>query len=288
MQLGQVRQGDRFVAVIIESRTARLRGSWAVRMLNEPWSMVDLIQRAEAERVPLTEFATSHSGESAEVELAIPIAPLEVWAAGSNYESNSMFRDQESGRKTSVFTEVFRSARPHLFFKGTARNCVGGFERIGIRSDSKRTISEPELAVVLGGQGKVLGYTLANNVSAWDLETENPLYRAQSKIYTASCSLGPVIVTKDELSDPYNLPISIRIERGRETIFESSMNTSDLGRPIESVIEYLLRSNAVLGGSVLCTGTNIIFPSTAALAAGDCVAVECPAIGRLVNTAAIV
>ena len=85
--------------------------------------------------------------------------------------------------------------RPEIFFKGTDRHCVGPDEDIGIRGDSKFTAPEPELAVVINSKGKVLGYTLANDVSAWDIERENALYLPQSKVYKACCSLGPVIVT---------------------------------------------------------------------------------------------
>src|SRR3954469_15006457 len=104
-----------------------------------------------------------------------------------------------------IHAHVYREARPEIFFKGTSRFCVGPGQRIGIRSDSKFTAPEPELALILGTGGKIIGYTLANDLSAWGLERENPLYLPQSKSYTACCALGPVIVTADEIADPYKL-----------------------------------------------------------------------------------
>ena len=61
--------------------------------------------------------------------------------------------------------------RPRIFFKGTARVCAGPGQPIGIRFDSKFTAPEPELAVLLGPNGSVLGYTLSNDVTARDIES---------------------------------------------------------------------------------------------------------------------
>jgi 2-dehydro-3-deoxy-D-arabinonate dehydratase len=165
---------------------------------------------------------------------------------------------------------------------------VGPRKEIGIRSDSKFTAPEPELAVILGAKGDVIGYSIANDVSAWDIERENPLYLPQSKMYTACCSLGPVIVTADEITDPYNLQMTCTIQRGDKIIFSGATSTAKLNRKIETLIEYLLKANPVPAGSVLLTGTGIIVTEDSALAAGDTVTITVPEIGELSNSAAIV
>jgi 2-dehydro-3-deoxy-D-arabinonate dehydratase len=134
----------------------------------------------------------------------------------------------------------------------------------------------------------VLGYTLGNDVSAWDIERENPLYLPQSKTYQGSCALGPVIVTADEMADPYKLQMTCTIRRGSETVFSGEVNTARLNRKIETLIDYLLRANAVPGGSVMLTGTGIIVTEAAALQPGDVVSITVPEIGTLSNTAQIV
>lgn len=287
MRLGQIQQGDRYVAVIVEQKTPRFKNVWNVRPIPR-WNMVELIQRAEASEADLAEFAASHAEAPMEGELAIPIAPPEVWASGCTYEVSSSFRDSEHGTREGFYAHVYRSERPEIFFKGTARHCVGSGEEVGVRADSKFTAPEPELAVVLGGQGQVLGYMLANDVSAWDIERENPLYLPQSKTYTACCALGPLVVTPDEIADPYGLEITCRIERAGKVLFEGSTSTSRLNRKLEAIIEFLLRSNPVPAGSVLCTGTGIIVKEDAALQPGDTVSIECPGIGALVNGVACV
>ena len=161
-------------------------------------------------------------------------------------------------------------------------------KNIGIRADSKFTAPEPELAVVLGKKGAIVGYTLANDVSAWDIERENALYLPQSKVYTACCSLGPVMVTADEIKDPYNLHMTCEILRDGVVRFSGSTSTGKLHRKIETIVEYLVRSNPVPAGSVLCTGTGIIVTEEVALAPGDVVRIHVEEIGELINTCAIV
>jgi 2-dehydro-3-deoxy-D-arabinonate dehydratase len=288
MRLGQIRQGDRLVAVIVGQKTGRFKNVWEVRPVCDPWSVVDLIQRAESSGATLTDFAESHATDAVEAELEIPIAPPEVWAAGSTYQASTARRDEEHKTSGKLHSRVYESERPELFLKGTARTCVGSGAVIGLRVDAKVTAPEPELAIVLGLQGKILGYTLANDVSARDIERENPLYLPQSKVYTASCALGPTIVTADELEDPYSLEIRCRIVRSGQTIFEESSSTGRMNRKIEDLVQFLYRSNPVPGGSVLCTGTGIMVPDDSALQPGDVVTIECAAIGALTNSVAVV
>jgi 2-dehydro-3-deoxy-D-arabinonate dehydratase len=201
---------------------------------------------------------------------------------------SASFRDAEHGTREGMYAYVYREKRPEIFFKGTSRVCVGPGQPIGIRVDSKFTAPEPELALILGSRGRILGYTLANDVSAWDIERENPLYLPQSKVYTACCALGPVIVTPEELTDPYNLDMTCLITRNGAKRFEGATSTSRLHRKFETLTEYLLRANQVPAGSVLLTGTGIIVTEDAALAAGDTVSIRVPQIGELSNVAEMV
>jgi 2-dehydro-3-deoxy-D-arabinonate dehydratase len=141
---------------------------------------------------------------------------------------------------------------------------------------------------VLSSAGAILGYTLANDVSAWDIERENPLYLAQSKMYAGSCAIGPAIVTPDEIPDPYQVEITCTIFRGEETIFSGRASTSALHRKIDQMIDYVFRSNPVPSGSVLLTGTGIVVSEEAALMAGDVVTIDAVPIGRLSNMASLV
>jgi len=279
MRLGQVYDHGRVVAAIYQEGGAR-----PIRN----WTLVEVIKRAEAAGSSLDEFAEREAGPVQSFESAIVISPPEVWASGCTYETSAAFRDAEHGTREGFYAHVYRAERPEIFFKGTARHCVGHNQPIGARADSRFTAPEPELAVILGEGGRILGYTLANDVSAWDIERENPLYLPQSKTYTGCCSLGPVMVTPSEIADPYSLHITCRIKRHGRIIFEGSTSTSRLNRKLESIVEFLRRANPVPAGSVLCTGTGIIVKEDAALAPGDEVAIECAPIGVLSNTVTVV
>jgi len=275
MRLGQIKWNNTVAAAIFEDDHARPIPDH---------NLFELICRSEQEDVAWQALAKDLAQSLREPATPlIPLQPREVWACGCTYESSASFRDAEHGTREGFYAHVYREPRPEIFFKGTARVCVGPGHAIGIRGDSRFTAPEPELAVVLGGKGKVLGYTLANDVSAWDIERENPLYLPQSKMYSASCAIGPVIVTADELTDPYNLTMTCTIIRDGRTLFSGETTTSKLNRRIETLIEFLLRSNPVPAGSVLLTGTGIIVTEESALAAGDVVSIRVAEIGELSN-----
>ncbi len=280
MKLGQIQLDGHIAAAIFEGSQAR--------PIPEH-TMAELIHRSEIESIVLSELAAklaSHRPLTAAP--LIPIHPSEVWACGCTYETSASFRDAEHGTREGMYAHVYRSPRPEIFFKGTARVCVGPGEPIGIRADSKFTAPEPELAVILGTRGAVLGFTLANDVSAWDIERENALYLPQSKVYSACCALGPVMVTTDELDDPYHLEMTCTIARGGTRTFTGQVSTARLHRKLETLVEYLLRANPVPAASVLLTGTGIIVTEDAALAPGDIVTIRIPEIGELSNPAALV
>jgi len=280
MRIGQIKSEGGLLAAVWEGDLARAVPSYTV---------ADLIRRSEAQGVSLSQTAARLASRHPESHApALPIVPPEVWACGCTYQTSAAFRDAERGTREGMYAYVYSHPRPEIFFKGTARVCVGPGQPIGIRADSRFTAPEPELALVLGSKGNIVGYTLANDVSAWDIERENALYLPQSKIYTGCCALGPVIVTAADLPDPYRLEMTCTITRSGERRFSGSVSTSQLHHKFEDLIAYLLRANPVPAGTVLLTGTGILVPEDAALAPGDVVSIRVPDIGELTNPAAVV
>ena len=279
MRLGQITWNGAVTAAIFEGTQARpIPGQ----------TLYDLLCLAEREAKSLDALVNQlASDEFVETAPLMPIYSPEVWGCGCTYESSASFRDAEHGTREGFYAHVYRDPRPEVFFKGTARVCVGPGEAIGIRSDSQFTAPEPELAVLLGSRGRIIGYTLANDVSAWDIERQNPLYLTQSKIYKGACAFGPVFVTPDELGDIRVLRMTCQIVRDGRTLFSESVGINKLGRTIETLIEYLLRCNPAPAGTLLLTGTGIIATQEAALAPGDVVTIAIPEIGELRNTAAV-
>ncbi len=217
--------------------------------------------------------------------LIIPIDPPEVWGADLTHKRSAEFRGENAVLKEPKGTDdsVYDSLRPELFFKATAGRCVGPNAAVLVRSDSELTATEPELALVLGERGAIVAYTVCNDVSAWDIERENPLYLPQSKIYLGCCALGPCLVTAEEIGDPYALQIRCTIIRGGKAVFSEAANTSKFDRRLEDLVSWLLKDNLIPAGTVLTTSTGIMVPNEFALRDGDQVDIEIQGIGRLSN-----
>lgn len=281
MKLTQVHQGGQLVAAIVEGDKYRLIPGQTT---------ASLIVQAEISGKPLAVIAAALAVDRlVDADAAIPITPSEVWGAGCTYAPSAEFRDTQVGADEGMYGYVHNTNhRAELFEKGGPRVCVGPGEAIGIRSDSKFTAPEPELALALNSKGEIQGYMLGNDVSAWDIERENALYLPQSKIFDRCVALGPVLVTPDEIANPYALEMSCTITRGKKTTFSGSCSTSQLRRKFEELVKYLFQSNTAPAATVLFTGTGIIVTEEAALQPGDVVAISVPEIGTLANPAIIV
>lgn len=283
-------------------RVGRIDGDHVVDVTNPAAglsSTMDLISWADRERADLGAALAALGTDGRRYSLTaldvvpgasagyldIPLHPPEVWGCGVTYRKSAEFRDEETNQKRGMYDYVYAAPRPEIFFKATADRCVGPRGAIGIRSDSTFTAPEPELAVVVSSRGDVLAYTVADDVSAWDIERENPLYLPQSKIFQGCCALGPALVTPDEVPDPYGLSVVSRILRADRVIFEDRVETSRIKRRIEELVDYLRRDNPIPAGTVILTGTGIIVSAEHALQEGDVVEVEITGLGKLANPA---
>jgi 2-dehydro-3-deoxy-D-arabinonate dehydratase len=214
-----------------------------------------------------------------------PVAGQEVWAAGVTYAASRTARNEESGGH-DFYDLVYDAPRPELFFKAAPGRVRGPGTPIGVREDSGWDVPEPELALVIGADGQILGYTIGNDVSSRSIEGENPLYLPQAKVYKGSCALGPCIVPRDEA--PEEFEITLRIERGGDQVFEGSTNTAMLHRSMNELVEWLFRAQEFPAGVVLLTGTSVIPAPEFSLKAGDVVRILITELGELVNTVEIV
>src|SRR5690606_11403692 len=128
-----------------------------------------------------------------ELHLLQPVEAQEVWAAGVTYERSRQARNYETAKDTQVastfYDKVYDAVRPEIFLKSSPLRTVGPGEELCIRSDSNWQVPEPELGLVLDQEGKILGYTIGNDMSSRDIEGENPLYLPQAKVWRRSCSI---------------------------------------------------------------------------------------------------
>src|SRR4029077_17230206 len=140
---------------------------------------------------------------------------------------------QESDQAATFYDRVYRAPRPELFFKATPSRVVGPGKPIRVREDTKWCVPEPELALVLSPELEIVGYTIGNDVSARDIEGENPLYLPQAKVYDACCGLGPWITLASAMPPVKDVVIRLEIERNGATVFEGQTSVSRMARKLE-------------------------------------------------------
>lgn len=211
-----------------------------------------------------------------------PLDPPEVWCAGVTYERSRDARVGESVAK-DAYALVYEAPRPELFLKDAAcRRTVGPAEAIGIRDDATWSVPEPEIGLVLGERGRIVGLTIGNDVSSRDIEGANPLYLPQAKVYAGACAIGPSIYVPEELDAPLRIRMRVLDDAGR-TAFEGETSTARMRRTYTELVRWLVLDNPVPPGSVLLTGTGLVPPDDFTLLPGHTVEIEVPEIGTLVN-----
>jgi 2-dehydro-3-deoxy-D-arabinonate dehydratase len=139
------------------------------------------------------------------------------------------------------------------------------------------------LTLVISPAGKIVGYTIGNDMSSRDIEGENPLYLPQAKIYKRSCSIGPLITLVDSMPPMANVEIKITISRAGKPVFQGNTTLAQMARTTESLADWLFRENEFPNGAFLLTGTGIVPPDEFTLNTGDQVDISIAGIGTLSN-----
>jgi 2-keto-4-pentenoate hydratase/2-oxohepta-3-ene-1,7-dioic acid hydratase in catechol pathway len=181
--------------------------------------------------------------------LSSPIArPSKIVCVGLNYAKHA----QESGMQLPK--------EPVLFFKSTSAIC-GPYDDVIIPKGSKKTDWEVELAVVIGkktsyveeddAMNYVAGYTLHNDVSEREFQLEREGQWVKGKSNDTFAPLGPWLSTRDEIENPDNLNLWLKLNG--ETMQES--NTSDMVFKIPELVSYISHFMTLLPGDVISTGT---------------------------------
>ncbi len=219
----------------------------------------------------------------ASVRFLAPLDTQEVWGAGVTYERSKVAREEESEQAATFYDKVYRAERPELFFKATPNRVVGPDVPIRVRCDTRWCVPEPELALVLSPTLRLVGYTIGNDVSARDIEGENPLYLPQAKMYDACCALGPCITLASAMPPPNEIEIRLEVDREGARIFEGRTSVGRMARRFSELIDWLSRDNQFPCGAILLTGTGIVPPDEFSLRQGDHVRISIDGIGTLVN-----
>ncbi len=216
-----------------------------------------------------------------EVRLLAPLRPPKIVAIGKNYSEHANEMGSDAPERPLIFS-IFPSA------------VIGTNDPITWREDITTEVDwEVELAVIIGKRAKavgeddaldfVFGYTVANDVTARDLQKKIDKQWTRGKSLDTFCPLGPVIVTRDEIDDPQALHLTTKVN---DEVMQDA-NTKDMIFSVRKLISYCSQSFVLEPGDVLMTGT----PSGVGagrkppvfLKDGDTVEVSIDGIGTLTN-----
>lgn len=201
----------------------------------------------------LGEWLKEHARECPELPegavLTVPCArPSKLICVGLNYAAHA----RESGAEPP--------AEPVLFMKATSAIC-GPYDDIVLPKNSKKTDWEVELAIVIGRRANyvthekaldhVAGYILHNDVSERAFQIERGGQWTKGKGCDTFAPLGPYIVTTDEIEDPNQLHLWLKVNG--QTMQDS--NTSDFIFGVEHCVSYISRFMTLLPGDIISTGT---------------------------------
>ena len=233
-----------------------------------------------------TEIGAVHFLSDVQLAAPIPRPRKNIMCLGWNYadhaQETALIRGQES-----------KAPEYPVFFTKAPTTVNSPYGNIIIDPQVSEEIDwEVELAVIIGNGGKniseedalshIFGYTVLNDVSARDLQSRHKQF-FKGKSIDGYCPMGPWIVTADEIKDPQDLAVRLRVNG----IIKQEGNTSMMIFPIRTILANLSLGMTLEPGDIIATGT----PSGVGFArnppeflkAGDVMETEVEGIGTLRN-----
>ena len=205
-------------------------------------------------------------------QLLPPVTPSKIVCVGRNYREHA----RELGNEVPT--------QPLLFFKPPS-SLLAPRGIVKLPAASERVDFEGELAVVIGRRARnlpvdadwrtvVRGFTLANDISARDLQKKEPQW-ARAKGFDTFCPVGPLV------SDEIDLDAGLTIETRQNGELKQHASTRDFIFSLPVLLSFITGAFTLEPGDLVLTGT----PSgVAQLNPGDRVEVSIPGLGSLVNT----
>ncbi len=203
-----------------------------------------------------------------EVMLLAPVPePRAIYGIGLNYAAHAAETGRDKPETPMVFTKVPTAAAP----PGGPVRCPAVVRRLDY---------EGELAVVMGAEGQVAGYAVADDVSARDLQRREPQW-TRAKGADTFCPFGPWITTADEVSDPH----ALRLRTWVNGELRQDSSTADLIFGVEALVAFLAETCTLRAGDLILTGTpngvGMAMDPPRFLDSGDVVRVEIEGLGAI-------
>ena len=241
--------------------TGLIEGERVVELRGAP-RVVDVLA-GTAEATPGTE-----AWPLADVHLLAPIpAPGTIYAIGLNYAKHIAETGAQPPAAPIVFVKVRRSVAP----PGGPVVCPAVVKRLDY---------EGELTIVIGADGQIGGFCVADDVTARDLQGREPQW-TRAKGADTFCPFGPWITTTDEVADPGNL----RLRTWVNGDLRQDSNTSDLLFGCQQIVDFIAETCTLCPGDLILTGTpsgvGMGMDPPQFLTSGDVVRIEIQGLGSI-------
>jgi 2-keto-4-pentenoate hydratase/2-oxohepta-3-ene-1,7-dioic acid hydratase in catechol pathway len=240
-------------------RAAEVRGDVLVEF-EAPVTVRDLL--AAGDHTP----AAGRELPLAEVKLLAPVPrPRAIFGIGLNYRDHAA----ETGRELPEYPIVFMKLPTSSAPPGGPIHCPPVVKRLDY---------EGELAVVIGADGAIGGYAVADDVSARDLQGREPQW-TRAKGFDTSCPWGPWITTPDEVPDPADLRLTTHVNGEPR----QDASTSQLIFGPQQLVDFIAETCTLEPGDVILTGTpsgvGVAMDPRAFLRSGDTIRIEIESLG---------
>ena len=243
-----------------DPRSGEVRGDQLVQFAAGE-SVLDRLRSGD--RSPATGSAYALS----DVTLLAPHTPRAIFGIGLNYRAHAA----EQGKEPPEFPIVFMKLPSSVVAPGGP---------VRIPPVVRRLDYEGELAVVMGGDGSVAGYAVADDVSARDLQRREPQW-TRAKGADTFCPLGPWVTTADEIADPEALALRTWVNGE----LRQDATTADLVFSIPQLVGFISETITLEAGDVILTGTpsgvGFALDPPSFLCAGDVVRIAIEGLGAI-------
>ena len=250
----------------LEPRSGEVRGD-EVHAFADGTTVLDRL--ASGERSP----ATGPAHPLTDVTLLAPVPrPRAIFGIGLNYLEHAREQGKEAPKRPIVFMKLPSSV-------------VGPSGPVVCPEVVTRLDYEGELGVVMGADGVVAGYAVCNDVSARDLQKDEPQW-TRAKGFDTACPYGPWITTADAVPSPEDL----RLQTWVNGEPRQDARTSDLIFSIDQLVAFISQAITLEPGDLILTGTpsgvGMAMQPRRFLASGDVVRIEIETLGAIEHAVA--
>lgn len=180
---------------------------------------------------------------------AIPNANIPIWGTGLNFHSHI-----KNDKLDFCQSKLVKSSRPLLFYKGNLNDIIDAPNTVNSCQGEEIAV-EAEVAILINSSKKIIGYTLAYDVTRYSLELINPMYLDQAKNFDNSFIVGPIWHLIND-RDIYNLNVTIELRSKNNLVTNNNYNLSNYYKDVHAIIESLFEFRKFPRGVILMLGSD--------------------------------